>query len=271
MSGMTGAKRWRANERIPPIRQPDREPVAHKPETNAAARQCVGCQAARAGAGPARKPAAQHHQVGAGIIAGIEAEADAEKKTMSAWKHEGAWNRCAAEKERDYAFYAEWLSYDKDTGIFTWKKRSSSRAGKGSVAGHIKSGRLVITLKQCVVKASRLAWLFIHKEWPRNEIDHINRDPLDNRIANLRVVNRSENCMNRGATKRKLYNGLPMPPGLTIRPERYVACVYTAKQRHFLGAFDSSNDAFDCLITEGKKIKGDLWAEELLDEYGHML
>jgi hypothetical protein len=33
--------------------------------------------------------------------------------------------------------------------------------------------------------------------WPTSEIDHINRDKTDNRIANLRQVTRSENCQNK--------------------------------------------------------------------------
>ena len=32
----------------------------------------------------------------------------------------------------------------------------------------------------------RLAWLYVHGVWPSDQIDHINRNRSDNRIANLR-------------------------------------------------------------------------------------
>ena len=46
-------------------------------------------------------------------------------------------------------------------------------------------------------KAHRLAWLYLFGEWPKGQIDHINRNSLDNRIANLRDVSQSENQHNR--------------------------------------------------------------------------
>jgi hypothetical protein len=39
--------------------------------------------------------------------------------------------------------------------------------------------------------------LYLFGEWPKGEIDHVNRDSLDNRIANLRDVSQSENARNR--------------------------------------------------------------------------
>lgn len=45
-------------------------------------------------------------------------------------------------------------------------------------------------------KAHRVAWAIFHGEWP-DEIDHINGDPLDNRIVNLRSVSHRENAANR--------------------------------------------------------------------------
>jgi hypothetical protein len=50
-------------------------------------------------------------------------------------------------------------------------------------------------------RASHIAWLYFYGEWPKLEIDHINRNSLDDSIANLRDVTGSVNNMNQGETK----------------------------------------------------------------------
>ena len=45
--------------------------------------------------------------------------------------------------------------------------------------------------------AHRLAWLYVHGVWPKDQIDHINHVKTDNRMVNLREVTRSENQKNR--------------------------------------------------------------------------
>lgn len=46
------------------------------------------------------------------------------------------------------------------------------------------------------VLAHRLAWLLHYGDWPVGDVDHINRDRSDNRISNLRQLNRSQNLLN---------------------------------------------------------------------------
>ena len=38
-----------------------------------------------------------------------------------------------------------------------------------------------------------IVWLLVHHEWPTDEIDHIDGNPTNNRIDNLRVVSSKEN------------------------------------------------------------------------------
>lgn len=45
--------------------------------------------------------------------------------------------------------------------------------------------------------AARVVWKLVHGYDPV-EVDHINRAKDDNRLCNLREVNRSMNCLNRG-------------------------------------------------------------------------
>ena len=92
----------------------------------------------------------------------------------------------------------DFLRYDPKTGEFRWKVENSRRAKAGSIAGHIAadSGYIYIRLNGTLYRAHRLAWFFVHGEQP-NVIDHINHDRADNRIANLRNVDKSTNNFNR--------------------------------------------------------------------------
>ena len=52
--------------------------------------------------------------------------------------------------------------------------------------------------KRRSMKYHRLLWLLLKGDIPVGmEMDHINRDRIDNRIENLRLVTRSQNMMNR--------------------------------------------------------------------------
>lgn len=93
------------------------------------------------------------------------------------------------------------LKYDAETGVFT-NVKSRPPAVAGSVAGSIDAkGYVVIGLCSKVYKAHRLAWLYVHGEFPTYHIDHINHAKTDNRICNLRAVSQAENNRNRGRSK----------------------------------------------------------------------
>ena len=91
------------------------------------------------------------------------------------------------------------LDYNPETGVFTW--RISPKPGKspGCTAGSKRGKRGVrIVIQQHEYLAHRLAWFYTYNVWPDNFIDHINQDPLDNRLCNLRLASNTENQWNRG-------------------------------------------------------------------------
>ena len=60
-----------------------------------------------------------------------------------------------------------------------------------------KDGYLIIKVKKRQFKAHRIVWLLNYGEFPKSELDHINRNRIDNRIENLRESNRQEQVENR--------------------------------------------------------------------------
>lgn len=98
----------------------------------------------------------------------------------------------------DQAYVRKFFDYDEDTGNLVRKVMTSSRAKVGDIAGSPdKDGYIVIHCLGKQRKAHHLVWLHYYGDLPKM-IDHINRDPSDNRIENLRLTDKSFNALNSG-------------------------------------------------------------------------
>lgn len=138
----------------------------------------------------------------------------------------------------------ELLSYDPETGIFTRRTKQNNRMKVGEVAGANNGGYTQLSVDGRGVKAHRLAWFYVYGVWPSMEIDHINGVRSDNRIANLRDVDKRTNCQNRfttpahsseefiGATKDK-----------RCRSDIWVAQININGKHHHIGRFRSPEEA----------------------------
>jgi hypothetical protein len=98
----------------------------------------------------------------------------------------------------DFSFLKEHLEYNSYSGEFAWVKSPARSVKAGSAAGRLRpDGYVNIQIKGKLYFAHRIAWLMTYGEWPEKQIDHINGNRSDNRIANLRKVSRSQNGQNR--------------------------------------------------------------------------
>lgn len=138
----------------------------------------------------------------------------------------------------------EFLHYDPSTGEFRWKKRGRGYPGVGKLAGSTshERGYRTISIEGRSHLAHRLAWLYVHGEFPANELDHIDRNTDNNAIANLRACTRRDNAFNTvrhpGATSR--YPGVSWDKGRG----KWVAKIRMPDgKRRQLGRFDDEAEA----------------------------
>lgn len=135
----------------------------------------------------------------------------------------------------------ELFEYQEDTGYFV-SKVSRGKVKKGQImlskknTGHI---RIIISGKHYL--AHRLAWFYVHGEWPKHDIDHIDHDPSNNRIENLRDVSRKENLRNASISKRNR-SGVT---GVTWSKQhsKWEAKIQGDGKRIFIGLFSNLDDA----------------------------
>lgn len=90
------------------------------------------------------------------------------------------------------------FTYDPQTGLF--RREINRQGGKGKV-GTVNHGYLIIGIDQKTYLAHRLAWLYVYGYWTEHDLDHINRNKIDNRICNLRETSRACNMINTGHQK----------------------------------------------------------------------
>jgi hypothetical protein len=97
------------------------------------------------------------------------------------------------------------LSYEPSTGVFTWLcNRKGGSARVGAVAGCRRSdGYVHIVIDSERNYAHRLAWQMAVGPIPAGmEIDHIDHDPSNNTLNNLRLVTKAGNRRNRSRDSR---------------------------------------------------------------------
>lgn len=138
----------------------------------------------------------------------------------------------------------EVLHYEPSTGVFTWKVALGPAAKPGSMAGTIsKRGRRHIAIDGTVFVAHRLAWLYVHGEWPNGQLDHRNLDKLDDRIENLRVTDAQGNSANKRVFRNNRLGvkgvGMPYRPRKTSTRIRYRARIRVNDKLIHLGYFST--------------------------------
>lgn len=146
------------------------------------------------------------------------------------------------------SFIRENLAFDPETGLLWWKVQSKNnqRVLDKPLGVSDKNGYLRVTLKSNnevkTYLVHRLAWFLMFGEWPKVTVDHIDGDPANNKIINLRQATLCQNQANQKKRSNKtssIYKGVY----LFKRDMRWMAYINKSGKRHHLGYYDTQEDA----------------------------
>ena len=145
-----------------------------------------------------------------------------------------------------HAHLREVLTYDSETGAFTWlvdpNPSKKGRTCAGDTAGTItSSGHVLIGYKGVHYYAHRLAVFYVTGKWPKHEVDHRNGARADNRWLNLRSATVKQQREN--ATPQKRSASGVRGVYWFKRTQRWQAVINHNKKAVALGYHDTLLDA----------------------------
>lgn len=147
------------------------------------------------------------------------------------------------------------MSYDAAAGSFTWLVSTTNRIRVGERAGCLDAlGYLKIKIHKRIYMGHRLAWLYVHGEWPSHQVDHIDGNPSNNSISNLRTATQFENMRNCG----RFRTNTSGHKGVTWHKTRrkWDAKIMSGGKHHFLGSFSTPEDAAAAYAAAAARMHG---------------
>ena len=148
------------------------------------------------------------------------------------------------------------INYDPATGIFT--RRDSPHPRYDGPCGTLRpTGDVVVWYQGKLVLAHRLAWYLTHGHWPDGILDHIDGDPSNNRLANLRLATRAQNMQN---SRPRIDKAVGLK-GVSYRVSRgkfkWTARIKHAGKIRRLGSFDTVRQAHIAYCLEALECFGE--------------
>lgn len=148
--------------------------------------------------------------------------------------------------ERTLQLIKEVFSYDPATGVITRQSKTANCCKIGEVVGTVgKSGYRRVKIAGQRVMAHRIAWYLTYGLDPSRFIDHINGNPDDNRIENLREATSELNSQNKRRALSLNRTGLL---GVTRRGSRFHARIRHRGVLTFIGIYRTPEEAHEAYL-----------------------
>lgn len=147
---------------------------------------------------------------------------------------------------------------DSEAGVLIWAQsrgrgqvRAGDRAGSVYTTDGKQYRRIGIAGRRFL--EHRLIWALHHGEWPAThmQIDHLNGDGLDNRIANLRLASGAVNQQNQRRAQSRNKTGFL---GVSSRKNKFQAIIWIDGRKRHLGVFDTPDLAYAAYLSAKREL-----------------
>jgi len=143
-------------------------------------------------------------------------------------------------------------AYDEHTGEFIRIKPLKGRRVGQAMGSKRWDGYVRIRIDQRTYYGHRLAWFWAHNEWPPEEIDHIDGNPSNNRLSNLRAVSRAVNQEN--IRKPPRHNTTKLLGASRAAGGKFMAALMVRKRQVYLGTFSTAEEAHAAYLTAKRRL-----------------
>lgn len=164
-------------------------------------------------------------------------------------------NKAKRDRIETYSYLSKRFEYHPLTGSIYWKVLFPGREA-GSIVKPLGYKKLAI--ERLDFKAHRIAWILHYKRKPKNGfvIDHIDGDPSNNAIANLRECHPRDNARNAVTPK----NNTTGFKGVSRSGNKFRAYISVNRKQIHLGRHDSAEAAFAAYVEAAKVHFGKFWS-----------
>jgi hypothetical protein len=145
--------------------------------------------------------------------------------------------------------------YNPETGDLTWKMRRRGVRINRPIRADNGLGYFRVFVDGRGYFVHRIVWLMTYGQWPNGNIDHINGNPTDTRIGNLRECTQSQNMRNIRANKRNTSGKKGV--SWSTHEQKWIAQIRYGGKKHRLGAYTTVEEAYSAYCEAAREHHGE--------------
>lgn len=156
------------------------------------------------------------------------------------------------------------LDYAPETGEFTWRNSRKGDWFNGRLAGYTGiSNYRVLSIDRVLYLEHRLAWLYVYGKFPTEMLDHIDGNPSNNKLSNLREATRRQNCINSKIRS----NNTSGFKGVSKSGKKWVARIKDKEKYLYLGLFLTPEEASEVYNQFAEDLHGNFYRDTTKENY----
>lgn len=147
--------------------------------------------------------------------------------------------------------------FESDRIFQSWNTKWANKEASSIFPTSGGKQRRQIRLKGKTIERSHVVWAICHGRWPDTDkvIDHIDRNSMNDRIENLRLVTQSQNAFNSSLKKTNKFGHRGI--AYESRTNKYTAQIGMLGKHIHLGTFDTIEEAIAARRSAARKYHGE--------------